>query len=150
MCILSWVTHRRVVREREKERFGREGACEDVAMGPLLLIKSPSFSHPSPYVHILIKSSPQRLYVWQPGIVLSYSHHELPSQDFSQIHLLYFSVCQISVSFFFLHLKDCLLVQGTMSDKFSAHIYNMQMHSSSSLKCHRTSKVGGTNSCVCL
>lgn len=127
-AFLSWVTHRRIARERDKERFGDEGAWEDGGNrnAILLLIKSPSFSHPSPYMHILIKSSSQCLYVWQPdclSILLSYSHHELLSQAFAQIHLLYFWVCQISASFFFLRLKDCLLVQGTMSDKFSAHIY---------------------------
>lgn len=80
-----------------------------------------------------------------------YSHHEFPFQAFSQIHLLYCSVChQLSVSFFFLHLKDCHLEQGTITRTNSLLIFKMQMHSSLSLKCHRTFKVGGTNTCVCL
>ncbi len=94
MCIpLLGDTER--LREKEKKRGLRvRELVKTVATGPLLLIKFPSFSHPSPYMHILIKSSPQCLYVWQLGclsILLSYSHHELLSQACSQIHLLYCS-----------------------------------------------------------
>jgi len=32
-AFLSWVTHRKTAREREKEGFGGEGACEDGGNG---------------------------------------------------------------------------------------------------------------------
>ncbi len=145
-ALLSWVTQKDCERKRKREVWGWGSLWRRWQRDHYCSSKFPSSPHPSPYMHILIKSSPQCLYVWQLGclsILFSYSHHELLSQACSQIHLLYCSVChQLSVTFFFLCLKDCLLEQGMMSDKFSAYV----QHAMHSLKCHRTSKVGGTNS----
>lgn len=127
MCIpLMGDTQKDCERKRKREVWGWGSLRRRLQQERYYCSSNPHLSLIPPPTYILIKSSSQCLYVWQTGclsILLSNSHHELLSQAFAQIHLLYFWVCQISASFFFLRLKDCLLVQGTMSDKFSAHIY---------------------------
>lgn len=107
-----------------------KGACEDSGNGT---IKSPSFSHPPPPCTHSLNPLLGVYMSDRPPVCLFCSLALILSSPPKPFHKSIYYIAQLSLSFFFLCLKDRLLVQGTMTDKFSAHIHNMQIHASFSV-----------------
>jgi len=112
------------LREKEKKRgLGVRELEKTVAtVTLLLLIKSPSFSHPSPYKHILIKSSSRCLYD-SHSILLTLIMSSPPKP----LHKSIYYISESARSWLLSSVCFSKTVSCKMSDKFSPQIY---MHSS--------------------